>query len=253
MEEYQCRLDDSEFEFGVEQTQICTDCGQELPLSDYYRRPGRARPYRYCRRCQTARSRAYRVHHPDTGAAERARRSRERNPERYAERDRRRAQTERFKQQRKRRAAAQSAYYKTWYAANRERVLALHRAYRDDPVLRATLDARKRAWYREHPENRRRERHRRAARLRAAPALPFTSEMLGARMSLWSGCWLCGRPFTDRRSRTVDHVKPLSKGGADILANLRPACRSCNSRKADKWPFHHTTAGLGPRLRTPRR
>ena len=33
---------------------------------------------------------------------------------------------------------------------------------------------------------------------------------------------------------TKDHVIPLKKGGAHVMANIVPACRSCNSRKADK-------------------
>ncbi|MGX7727586.1 HNH endonuclease [Rhodococcus sp. 5G237] len=36
---------------------------------------------------------------------------------------------------------------------------------------------------------------------------------------------------------TVDHVKPINKGGPHMLANLRPACGPCNSRKRDQWPF----------------
>jgi 5-methylcytosine-specific restriction endonuclease McrA len=33
-----------------------------------------------------------------------------------------------------------------------------------------------------------------------------------------------------RRATTVDHVIPLAKGGTHELANLRAACRTCNSR-----------------------
>ena len=42
-------------------------------------------------------------------------------------------------------------------------------------------------------------------------------------------CWLCGQLGAD----TVDHVLPLSRFPelAHDLANLRPAHRSCNSRK----------------------
>ncbi|WP_181873913.1 HNH endonuclease signature motif containing protein [Tsukamurella tyrosinosolvens] len=234
-------------------TQVCVECHRELPLSDFYRRKGRTRPYRFCRQCQSARTRAYRRAKPDVGAADRARRARARDPERFAEKDRLRAQSDLFKEKRRRRAVEQSTYYKKWYAINREHVLALHRAYRADPTMLATLNARKQAWYAAHPENRRRERHRRAARLRSAAAVPFTGDLLNERMSLWSGCWICGEPFTAHRIRTVDHVKPLSKGGPDMLANLRPACKSCNSRKGDRWPFPHQSAGLrGPVSSMPR-
>jgi len=43
-------------------------------------------------------------------------------------------------------------------------------------------------------------------------------------------CWMCGSPWEH-----MDHVKPLSAGGAHILANLRPACASCNSSKHSRW------------------
>lgn len=44
-------------------------------------------------------------------------------------------------------------------------------------------------------------------------------------------CWMCGSP--DRL--TIDHVKPLSKGGWHVLSNIRPACLSCNCSKNNKW------------------
>jgi hypothetical protein len=51
------------------------------------------------------------------------------------------------------------------------------------------------------------------------------------RMAVWSNkCWMCGGPF-----ECLDHVKPISKGGADCLANYRPACTSCNARKGSRW------------------
>ena len=35
---------------------------------------------------------------------------------------------------------------------------------------------------------------------------------------------------------TIDHVVPISRGGQDTFENVVPACKSCNSRKADKMP-----------------
>jgi 5-methylcytosine-specific restriction endonuclease McrA len=42
-------------------------------------------------------------------------------------------------------------------------------------------------------------------------------------------CWLCGQGGAD----TVDHILPISKFPelAHDMSNLRPAHRSCNSRK----------------------
>ncbi len=48
-----------------------------------------------------------------------------------------------------------------------------------------------------------------------------------------STCWICRGAAT-----TADHIQPRSLGGGDELGNLRPACRSCNSRRgATDNPF----------------
>lgn len=52
-------------------------------------------------------------------------------------------------------------------------------------------------------------------------------------------CWLCGDsidtrlPSTDRMSFTADHFEPLNTGGHLTRNELRPAHRSCNSRRGD--------------------
>jgi 5-methylcytosine-specific restriction endonuclease McrA len=44
-------------------------------------------------------------------------------------------------------------------------------------------------------------------------------------------CWLCGKPG----ARTVDHVVPISKGGAMFdVANMRPAHMSCNQSRGNR-------------------
>lgn len=39
-------------------------------------------------------------------------------------------------------------------------------------------------------------------------------------------CWVCGGTAT-----TADHVIARSQGGTDDMANLRPCCVGCNSRR----------------------
>lgn len=80
---------------------------------------------------------------------------------------------------------------------------------------------------------------RRRAKRRSVTIAPFTVEQLTARLSMWSGCWLCGGEW-----EAVDHVKPLSRGGAHCLANFRPACKPCNSWKHNKWQGAAWAAGL---------
>lgn len=46
-------------------------------------------------------------------------------------------------------------------------------------------------------------------------------------------CWL-KFPGCTGRADTLDHLMPYSKGGGDSVNNLRPACRHCNSLRADR-------------------
>jgi 5-methylcytosine-specific restriction endonuclease McrA len=56
-----------------------------------------------------------------------------------------------------------------------------------------------------------------------------TPTQLKARWDFYGGlCYLCGLIAT-----AMDHVIPLNKGGSNWPANLRPACKKCNSQKSD--------------------
>lgn len=45
-------------------------------------------------------------------------------------------------------------------------------------------------------------------------------------------CAYCGE-YLEEKDRTVDHVKPISKGGLDIEENIVVACATCNTNKND--------------------
>jgi len=72
---------------------------------------------------------------------------------------------------------------------------------------------------------------RRRANKINAPTVSFSEQQLQARLAYFAWkCWMCGGAYEH-----IDHVKPLNKGGSHMLANLRPACASCNSSKKDTW------------------
>lgn len=87
-------------------------------------------------------------------------------------------------------------------------------------------------------ENARRGQQRRRARVNCAPTLSFTQEQLEQRFAYYGNrCYLQLPGICTGEPEHIEHVKPLSKGGAHMLSNIRPACQPCNYRKSDKWPF----------------
>lgn len=51
-------------------------------------------------------------------------------------------------------------------------------------------------------------------------------------LSYWgTTCWLCLRPDA---ATEKDHVVPYSLGGTDDIANLRPICKRCNTRRGNR-------------------
>ena len=138
-----------------------------------------------------------------------------------------------------RQEARRKAGYAYW-----QRNKAKHKAYYEANKKR--IYERNQQWRKEHPDKwdamqrkyRATEKGRAARRARVriyesqvfGAAGSYSVEALKARWDFWGGkCYLCSK-----EADTVDHVKPVARGGSNWPANLRPACRSCNSRKNDK-------------------
>lgn len=130
-------------------------------------------------------------------------------------------QSERRREYAKAHPEVQRAAGRRWYRRNRvarQESIAKYRASRPDWAA----------------ELNRQQAHRRRARLAGAQVVPFSSDQLAARVAYYGGlCWICrSAAFAE-----LDHVKPISAGGPHMLANLRPACRSCNASKNAQWPY----------------
>lgn len=118
-----------------------------------------------------------------------------------------------------------------WYAANKERRKARGLAWSD--ANRERHRELNRGWRKSNPEAARAIDSRYYARRSSAPTVPFAAQGLTARWRYYADkCWICRAPAS-----ATDHVKPLAKGGAHMLCNLRPICTPCNTAKRDKWPF----------------
>jgi 5-methylcytosine-specific restriction endonuclease McrA len=119
------------------------------------------------------------------------------------------------------------AHEKAWRAANPDKIRAKHvRELQGNPRL-----SHERYW--RDPEFARAKSARRKAMRRAVTVGVITPESLKARIAYYGGkCWMCGADYEH-----LDHVKPISKGGAHMLANIRPACAPCNLLKSNQWPY----------------
>lgn len=116
-----------------------------------------------------------------------------------------------------------------WRRENPDRARESEASYRSR--FPEKVAANQRRWQANNREKVRIHRLRRRDRQLKAGRIEFTSDQLASRVAFYGGrCWMCRGPFEH-----LDHVKPLSKGGITALCNLRPACRSCNLSKHDKW------------------
>lgn len=122
-----------------------------------------------------------------------------------------------------------SAWQKT-YVIDKVVKAASDKAYREshrDEIAVYMLDYAKANRVRFRTYGAKRKAHKLAAEGHATP------EQVAARWAYYGGrCWMCGGIAT-----SIDHVKPLAKGGSNWPANLRPACRPCNSAKKHTWPW----------------
>lgn len=203
----------------------CKQCGAVKPLAEFHRcrtvKDGRKAR---CRDCMNERSRAWRRENPEKHDAAVAG-WRAANPEKVAASKAAWAQRnpDLIAESRARNAESRAASLAAWKAANREKV----REY---------------------------QRRRRAAGY-GLPAQTLDLDALW--LSSGGACGICAGPI-DRRlewphpdSPSIDHILPLSMGGAHEQENAQWAHLACNLRKGNRPS--ETPALAAGRVRTPRR
>ncbi|WP_179814721.1 HNH endonuclease [Allostreptomyces psammosilenae] len=88
------------------------------------------------------------------------------------------------------------------------------------------------------PDKRHELTHRRRAAAYGVEHVPYSRTAILARWGY--ACAYCGD-----MAKHLDHVMPLSKGGADVESNILPACQRCNLSKGAKT-LAEWSAGFGP-------
>ena len=117
--------------------------------------------------------------------------------------------------------------HQSWQESHRDRVNALFRAHYSRERLRVL--ERNRAWRQANPEKWKAIKALYFARRKNARGHCSVEQLL-ARIAYYGWrCYMCGKPFD-----VIDHVIPLARGGTNWPSNLRPACKSDNSKKRDR-------------------
>lgn len=130
-----------------------------------------------------------------------------------------------------RHAEARKAVVRKYRETNGDQISARKRAYfqRTYPARKEAHAEKREAWRQKNRERARWHVRMRRARVRGAVGWA-TPEQIAARIAYYGHrCYLCGGAY-----ESIDHVIPVSRGGSNWPANMRPACGRCNSRKRDR-------------------
>ena len=66
----------------------------------------------------------------------------------------------------------------------------------------------------------------------------YKTKMMNKKTNSWT-CRYCGTKMYSRDEVTVDHIKPLSRGGKTEISNLLICCKTCNKSKSSKHKNHY--------------
>lgn len=147
---------------------------------------------------------------------------------RLADPEKHRGAVRRWQSANRDKAAAAS---RAWYRKNREHIIASLATLRANDPIKFRERSKKSRW---KNINSRREYERLHSSKRRALKLNSeiepTRDMLALPVKRIGKCPCCGKV----KKLTIDHVKPLSKGGAHGKRNMQLLCSSCNSAKNNK-------------------
>lgn len=198
---------------AIPNSKTCAGCKEDLALAQFRpRKRGLYGRYSLCGTCEKAVNQVY----VETNREEINRRKRESW-----------LATPKTEEQKKEAAGKARA----WYQANRERAVAVRIAWvRSHPEKWLVISKR---WSDSNPLKVAENVRQRRVTLSKVENTLTTQEWEAVVQSFGGRCVYCG---SDSKKITMDHIQPISKGGAHSKENVVPACKSCNSRKGAKDP-----------------
>ena len=140
------------------------------------------------------------------------------------------------------RSEERKAQARGYYWANREKVCMYQQAYNashhdEIQAYRLAYSDRRRAYasayQAAHPEKKRESEHRRRTEKRGGFVGPVDADVVYRRDR--GRCHVCGKKVGDADA-SLDHLLPLSRGGAHAPWNVRLAHRQCNFRRYNNGP-----------------
>jgi 5-methylcytosine-specific restriction endonuclease McrA len=191
----------------------CSLCKESLPATNEFFKNNGTRLSVYCVSCKKTYDKAFRDKNSERiKASEKA--YRKAHPEKH------------------------NAHNRNWYANNREVSAERRKAYYEANIERVRKVNKK--WRDANKDKKAAHWHKRRATILGNEHTPYTKEEM--LLTYGTDCHVCGDPVDLNAPRQpgrlgwekglhIDHLVPVSKGGADSLANVRPSHGRCNLSK----------------------
>lgn len=244
----------------------CSRCGADKPAHEFGQPLKSGRLRSHCKSCRAEIARATRKERGDhVRAVARARRvanleklraqdreqyARNPEPDKTRQREYRKKFPAKVAASRARTFAKHGKEYQARFLKkHRNRILAQQQTYRANN--RQAMRDRSRQWRKRNPDKLAAQAARKRARklsLQIGDQQPITAFYKFVKSAARIKCYWCKRS-TRKGGRQVDHILPLSAGGAHAIWNLCCACTKCNQRKHTSLPEQfsgqHEIAFLG--------